>query len=157
MPSSRALRFVLASTLVGLSAGCGARQSQNWTRTAPSPDGCYVQVWNDSGFAGDSDFINGPIQYGHLRDLPNRRSWKERISSLRLGPGASAVAWSREQFSGQSLSLTADSEQRGTFAVLPLAIQSLDIRCSTQVADGNAPASTSPTAAIASADAEASN
>ena len=117
----------------------------------PSPDGCFVQVWNDSGFAGNSDFINGPIQYGHLRDLPNRRSWKDRISSLRLGPGASAVAWSGEQFSGQSLLLTADSEERGTFAVLPLEIQSLDIRCVTQVADRSAPATTGPTAPIASA------
>jgi len=117
----------------------------------PSPDGCFVQVWNDSGFAGNSDFINGPIQYGHLRDLPNRRSWKDRISSLRLGPGASAVAWSGEQFSGQSLLLTADSEERGTFAVLPLEIQSLDIRCVTQVADRSAPASTGPAAPIASA------
>jgi hypothetical protein len=105
----------------------------------PSPDGCYVQVWNDSGFAGNSDFINGPIQYGHLRDLPNRRSWKDRISSLRLGPGASAVAWSGEQFSGQSLVLTAESDGQGIFAELPLAIQSLDIRCATEVADRSAP------------------
>lgn len=129
MSSSRTLRSVLALTLVGLSAGCGSRQPRNWTRTMPSPDGCFVQVWSDSGFAGTSDFINGPIQYGHLRDLPNRRSWKERISSLRLGPGASAVAWSREQFGGQSLSLTGDSKEKGAFAVLPLKIQSLDIRC----------------------------
>jgi hypothetical protein len=148
MSNSRALCFVLALTLAGLSAGCGARQSPNWTWTMPSPDGCFVQVWNDSGFAGNSDFINGPIQYGHLRDLPNRRSWKDRISSLRLGPGASAVAWSGEQFSGQSLLMTADSGERGTFAVLPLEIQSLDIRCVTQVADRSAPASTSPAAPI---------
>src|SRR5688572_26951022 len=141
MSSPPALRSILAFTLVALSAGCGARQSPNWTLTMPSPDGCFVQVWNDSGFAGDSDFINGPIQYEHLRDLPNRRSWKDRISSLKLGPGASAVAWSGEQFSGQSLLLTADSEGRGTFAALPLAIQSLDIRCATEVA-GSAPAST---------------
>ena len=157
MSNSRALRFGLAVTLVGLSAGCGARQPQNWTWTMPSPDGCFVQVWNDSGFAGNSDFINGPIQYAHLRDLPNGRSWKDRISSLRLGPGASAVAWSGEQFSGQSLLLTADSEERGTFAVLPVAIQSLDIRCVTQVADKKAPASTTTAGAIASADADASN
>jgi hypothetical protein len=123
----------------------------------PSPDGCFVQVWNDSGFTGHSDFINGPIQYEHLRDLPNRRSWKDRISSLRLGPGASAVAWSGEQFSGESLSLTADGEERGTFAVLPLQIESLDIRCAAHAADRSVPAPASPSAAIASADAEASN
>jgi hypothetical protein len=157
MLTSPALRSVLALTLAGLSAGCGAHQPPNWTLTMPSPDGCFVQVWNDSGFAGISDFINGPIQYGHLRDLPNRRSWKDRISSLRLGPGASAVAWSGEEFSGQSLLLTSESEERGTFAVLPLAIQSLDIRCDTQVADGSAPASSSPAAAITPAQADASN
>ena len=98
----------------------------------PNPEGCFVQVWNDAGFAGTSDFINGPTQYGHLRDLPHRRSWKDRISSLRLGPGASAMVWSREQFAGQSLWLTADGEEQGAFAVLPLEIQSLDIRCVTR-------------------------
>jgi hypothetical protein len=157
MSSSRAHRFVFALTLAGFSAGCGARQSENWTWTMPSPDGCFVQVWNDSGFTGNSDFINGPIQYAHLRDLPNRRSWNDRIISLRLGPGASAVAWSQEQFSGQTLLLTPDSEERGTFAVLPLRIQSLDIRCLTRVADGSAPASGGPAAAIPSDQADASN
>jgi hypothetical protein len=68
------------------------------------------------------------------------------------------VAWSGEQFSGQSLLLTADSEERGTFALLPLEIQSLDIRCVTQVADRSAPASSSsPAAAITSAQTDASN
>jgi hypothetical protein len=157
MSDARAIRFVLAVTLAGLSAECGARAAQNWTRTMPSPDGCFVQVWNDSGFAGNSDFINGPNQYAHLRDLPHRRSWKDRISSLRLGPGASAMAWSGEQFTGQSLSLTADAGERGTFAVLPLEIQSLDIRCVAQFADGSVPASNPPAAASASADADASN
>ena len=95
----------------------------------PSPDGCFVQVWNDAGFAGTSDYINGPIQYVHLRDLPNRRSWKDRIGSLKIGPGASVMAWSREQFSGQSLLLTAGNREQKTVASLPMKIQSLDIRC----------------------------
>jgi hypothetical protein len=95
----------------------------------PSPDGCFVQVWNDAGFAGNSDFINGPIQYAHLRDLPHRRSWKDRIHSLRLGPGASAEAWSEEQFSGQRLLLAPDSRDQGAFAELPLKIQSLSVHC----------------------------
>jgi hypothetical protein len=156
MSNSRALGSVLVLTLVGLSAGCGARQPEKWTWTMPSPDGCFVQVWNGAGFAGNSDFINGPIQYGHLRELPHRRSWKDRISSLRLGPGASAVAWSEEQFRGQSLSLTTDSEERGRFAVLPLQIQSLDIRCVTQIADRRPSDPTTPAAAVPSAQADAS-
>ena len=100
----------------------------------PSPDGCFVQVWNRPGFAGNSDFINGPRQYPHLRDLPGQRSWRDRIGSLRLGPGVSAVAWSQEQFAGPNAVLTTDSLKRGAFAALPVKVQSLEIRCSSQVA-----------------------
>jgi hypothetical protein len=103
--------------------------------TMPSPDGCYVQVWDQPRFTGASDFINGPRRYEHLRDLTGGGTWKDRIRSLRLGPGASAVAWSDEQFRGTSLPMTADSRQQGTFAVLPVKIQSLDVRCVAQAAD----------------------
>jgi hypothetical protein len=132
MSSSQGRRSFVALALAGLLAGCGARPAQNLARTMPSPDGCFVQVWNGAGFAGTSDFINGPVEYRHLRDLPSRRSWKDRIGSLRLGPRASAVAWSAEQFSGRSLMLAADSREQGAFAALPLKIQSLDVRCAGQ-------------------------
>jgi hypothetical protein len=132
MPSSHARRSLAAIALASLVAGCGARPAQSLGRTMPSPDGCFVQVWNGAGFAGTSDFINGPVEYRHLRDLPSRRSWKDRIGSLRLGPKASAVAWSAEQFSGRSVMLAADSREQGAFAALPLKIQSLDIRCGTR-------------------------
>ena len=132
MSSSRALGAIAVLTIVGLSAGCGARQSPSLTRTMPNPEGCFVQVWNDAGFAGFSDFINGPNRYVHLRDLPHRRTWKDRIGSLRLGPAATAVVWSGEEFSGESLLLTADSRNQQAFAALPMKIQSLDIRCVTR-------------------------
>ena len=88
-----------------------------------------MQVWNDAGFAGFSDFINGPNRYVQLRDLPHRRSWKDRIGSLRLGPAATAVVWSGEEFRGESLLLPAGSREQQAFAALPMKIQSLDIRC----------------------------
>jgi hypothetical protein len=111
----------------------------------PNPDGCFVRVWDEPGFTGVSDFINGPVQYEHLRDLPNRRSWKARIRSLALGPRASAFAWSEEGFSGVPVPLTTDSRDGGRFAVLPVKIQSLDIRCDTQVAGARSPALLTPT------------
>lgn len=95
----------------------------------PSPDGCYVQVWDQPRFTGASDFINGPRRYEHLRNLHGARTWKNRIQSLRLGPTASAVAWSDEQFRGKNALLIADGRQRGAFAAAPVKIQSLDIRC----------------------------
>jgi hypothetical protein len=121
--------------IIALSVACGASRPRYVGMTMPSPDGCYVQVWDQPRFTGASDFINGPRRYEHLRDLTGRGTWKDRIRSLRLGPGASAVAWSDEQFRGTSLPMTTDSRQQGTFAVLPVQIQSLDVRCVTQAAD----------------------
>ena len=127
------LPFALVALVAG-SIGCGPRQQGEWTRTMPNPDGCFVQVWDRPGFAGASDFINGPRQYPHLRDLPGRRSWTDRIGSVRVGAGVSAVAWSQEQFGGRRAELTADSLERGAFAAVPVKVQSLEIRCAAQVA-----------------------
>ena len=68
----------------------------------PSPDGCYLQVWDGPDFNGASEFINGPRGYEHLRDLPGRLSWKGRIRSVRVGPTARAIAWSDEGFEGRA-------------------------------------------------------
>ena len=95
----------------------------------PSPDGCYVRVWDRPGFTGASDFINGPRRYDQLRDLPGDRAWKNRIKSLDLGPTAAAVVSSEEGFRGKSALLLAESGKEGKFASLPVPIQSLDIRC----------------------------
>jgi hypothetical protein len=95
----------------------------------PSPEGCYVQVWDQPKFTGQSDFINGPREYEHLRDLPGRRNWDERIRSVSLGPGAVAVAWSDERFQGRSVLMTSDARERGRFAELGVSVQSLVIRC----------------------------
>jgi hypothetical protein len=122
-------RVMCVLMLLGGSVACAASHAPQHARTMPSPDGCYVQVWEQPGLNGASDFVNGPRRYENLRDLPGRGRWKDRIRSLRLGPTASAVAWSHEQFRGTSLTLTADGRQRGTFEAVPSKIQSLDITC----------------------------
>jgi hypothetical protein len=95
----------------------------------PSPDGCYLQVWDSPGFNGASEFINGPRRYEHLRDLPGRLSWKGRVRSVRVGPAAHAIAWSNEGFKGTSLLLTTDRPRSEGFATLPVDVESLDVRC----------------------------
>jgi hypothetical protein len=132
MWTARPTGALLAAAVAVLTAACGSRPLQSWTRTMPSPDGCFVQVWNQPGFAGRSDFINGPIQYPHLRDLPDRRSWKDQIGSLKLGPGAAAVAWSQEQFSGDRIVLVSGGAAPAALPAISLNIQSLDITCGAQ-------------------------
>src|SRR5688500_6305537 len=71
--------------------------------TMPSPDGCFVQVWEAPRFEGVADFINGPRGYSNLRDLPGGRVWHERIRSLKSGPVAAATAYADERFQGTSI------------------------------------------------------
>jgi hypothetical protein len=124
----RRLRIAWLVVFAALVVGCGGSRAQRaWTM--PSPDGCYVQVWDRPGFNGVSEFINGPRRYEHLRDLPGRLSWKGKIRSLRLGPTAAGIAWTSERFEGSNLLLVTDNRQPNRFAELSMSVESLDIRC----------------------------
>lgn len=134
------MKSTLSAALAGLAlivttVACGRIPSPfRAITTMPSPDGCYLQVWDQPRFAGASDFIHGPRRYDNLHDVPGNRTWKNRIKSLHLGPRAVAIAWSDEQFRGKNAVLIADSQQR-TYPTVPLTIESLDIRCLPSQAD----------------------
>jgi hypothetical protein len=125
----RRLRIAWLVVVASLVIGCGTGYSERRGYSMPSPDGCYLQVWDGPGFSGASEFINGPRRYEHLRDLPGRLNWRGRIRSVRVGPTARAIAWSNEGFEGESLLLTTDRPRAEGFATLPVDIESLDVRC----------------------------
>ena len=97
--------------------------------TMPSPDGCYVQVWDGPQHTGTSDYINGPRAYAELVEMPNGRRWDNRIASVRVGPSATATAYVDDNFEGASLQL----DQRAAYPTLPAdvtgRIASLRIDC----------------------------
>ena len=97
--------------------------------TAPNPSGCYVKVFDQPQLRGTSDFINGPNRYPSLARLPNGANWNNRIRSLEVGPGATAVAWSHRNLDGASMEIARDAAYR----LLPHGfvgdIESLDVRC----------------------------
>jgi hypothetical protein len=125
----RRLRIVWFVVVASLVIGCGTGRPERRGYTMPSPEGCYLQVWDGPGFNGASEFINGPRRYEHLRDLPGGLNWKGRIRSVRVGPTARAVAWSNEGFEGKSLLLTTDRPRSEGFPTLPVDVESLDVRC----------------------------
>ena len=125
----RRLHIAWLVVVVSVVIGCGTGSSSKRGYTMPSPDGCYLQVWDAPGFNGASEFINGPRRYEQLRDLPGRLSWKGRIRSVRVGPTAHAIAWSNEGFKGASLLLTTDRPRAEGFAMLLVDVESLDVRC----------------------------
>ena len=95
----------------------------------PNPDGCYIQVWESAGYGGMSDYINGPRNYASLRRMPNNRSWRNRIASVRVGPAAMVTAFVDEQFSGATLQLHADTAHRQLPGGIAGQIESVRVAC----------------------------
>jgi hypothetical protein len=76
----------------------------------PSPEGCFIQVWDVASFGGATDYINGPRAYMNLRDLPGAREWADRIKSLKTGVAVRAIVYANEDFSGRSVQLPPDRD-----------------------------------------------
>jgi len=95
----------------------------------PSPEGCFVQVWDLPGFKGVTDYINGPRNYSNLRDLPGARIWADRIRSTKTAVVARAVVYARENFEGASLRLMPDSDYATFPTDLSGHIASMRIEC----------------------------
>lgn len=131
------MRCVSIVVLLGVVFGCGcAGRSGQSTRqgetTMPSPEGCFVQVWDVSSFGGVTDYINGPRAYTNLRDLPGARIWADRIRSMKTGAAARAIVYARENFQGASLRLSADAEYPTFPLELSGRIASMRIECPSQ-------------------------
>ena len=110
-------------------AACAGRTPRQQGLTMPSPDGCFVQVWDAPHFAGVADYINGPREYASLRDLPGGRRWSGRIRSLRVGPEALATAHADEHFRGTSVRLNRGSAYVELPTPIKGEIESLQIEC----------------------------
>jgi hypothetical protein len=97
--------------------------------TAPNPSGCYVQVFDNERLRGTKDFINGPMRYNTLSNLPNGADWTGRIRSVEVGPAATATIWTGPNRSGKSMILRLDRP----YFVLPAdfsgKVRSMDLRC----------------------------
>lgn len=58
--------------------------------------GCYIDVWADANFEGESVRIKGPSEYPSLGFAQG--DWGDRIGSLRVGPNAFVIAYSDPDF-----------------------------------------------------------
>jgi hypothetical protein len=97
----------------------------------PDPGGCYVLVFDQPKFTGSREFINGPDKYYTLRNLPFGASWRQRIRSAEVGPGATVTVWTDEGFEGASMRLRADLKYPTLTPAFDQEIQSLAVACAT--------------------------
>jgi hypothetical protein len=57
---------------------------------------CYIDVWRDAEFRGETLRIYGPAEYASLEFA--HRNWGDDIGSLRVGPNAFVLAYHRRDF-----------------------------------------------------------
>ena len=70
--------------------------------------GCYIDVWKDANFEGESVRIHGPAEYPSLRFAQG--DWGDCIGSLRVGPNAFVIAYRDENYASQQIVFGPDDE-----------------------------------------------
>src|ERR1051325_11516287 len=76
---------------------------------------CYVDVWRDADFRGESRRIYGPGEYRSLEFAEG--NWCDDIGSLRVGPNAFVMAYHRRDFQDELITFGPNDEvgDRGQF------------------------------------------
>lgn len=127
-PSILAIMVLVAACARGADNDV-VRPPESGFRGMPNPSGCYMQVWEFADFTGTSDYINGPREYMSLRQMPNNRTWQNRIISVRIGPAAAVTVFTDENYRGQLLQLPPDSSHRQLPEGIAGQIESLRVAC----------------------------
>jgi hypothetical protein len=70
--------------------------------------GCYIDVWADANFEGESVRIQGPAEYPTLQF--SQGDWGDRIGSLRVGPNAFVIAYRDPNFGDRQVTFGPDDE-----------------------------------------------
>ena len=70
--------------------------------------GCYIDVWADANFEGESVRIQGPAEYPSLGFAQG--DWGDKISSLRVGPNAFVIAYQDPNFGERQVTFGPDDE-----------------------------------------------
>jgi hypothetical protein len=70
--------------------------------------GCYIDVWADANFEGESVRIQGPAEYPTLQFAQG--DWGDKIGSLRVGPNAFVIAYRDPNFGDRQVTFGPDDE-----------------------------------------------
>ncbi|MET0649519.1 MAG: hypothetical protein ABW208_23150 [Pyrinomonadaceae bacterium] len=69
---------------------------------------CYIDVWRDKDFRGETIRIHGPAQYPSLE--LSQGNWGDDIGSLRVGPNAFVLAYHRRDFQEELITFGPNDE-----------------------------------------------
>lgn len=78
-------------------------------QTVPNESGdCWIEVWSETGFKGESFRIQGPANYPALQ--LGTEDWTDRIRSLRVGPQAFVLAYRDKDFTASMVAFGPNQE-----------------------------------------------
>ena len=69
---------------------------------------CYVDIWRDADFRGESLRLYGPAEYPRLRF--EQGDWGDQIGSLRVGPRAFVLAYRDRDFKDKQVTFGPNDE-----------------------------------------------
>lgn len=69
---------------------------------------CYIDVWRDADFRGETIRIYGPAEYASLNLAQG--NWGDDIGSLRVGPNAFVLAYHRRNFQDEPVTFGPNDE-----------------------------------------------
>jgi hypothetical protein len=69
---------------------------------------CYIDVWREADFRGETIRVHGPAEYASLDFAEGR--WGDDIGSLRLGPNAFVLAYHRRDFQDEPVTFGPNDE-----------------------------------------------
>jgi hypothetical protein len=69
---------------------------------------CYIDVWRDADFRGESIRIYGPAEYASLELAQG--NWGDDIGSLRVGPNAFVMAYHLRNFQDELITFGPNDE-----------------------------------------------
>jgi len=69
---------------------------------------CYVDIWRDPDFGGESLRLRGPAEYANLRFAQG--DWGDQIGSLRVGPRAFVLAYRGPDFQDKQVTFGPNDE-----------------------------------------------
>lgn len=69
---------------------------------------CYVDIWRNANFEGESLRLRGPAEYPHLRLAQG--DWGDQIGSLRVGPRALVLAYRDPDFKDKRVTFGPNDE-----------------------------------------------
>ena len=69
---------------------------------------CYIDVWREADFRGETTRIHGPAQYASLE--LTQGSWGNDIGSLRVGPSAFVMAFRCRDFQDELVTFGPNDE-----------------------------------------------